>query len=135
MKSLISTANLGALLIAIMLTFSVKSYSQFPTSIITATKNANAKELSNYFNGKIELVLPQKSGVFSSSQAKLVLDDFFKNNPVSNFSIIHQGKRETSAFAIGKYQSNNKVYRFYFLTKNKENKTFIHQLRIEKEDD
>ncbi len=111
------------------------SYSQLPVSIIKATQSTNAQELSSYFNGKIELVLPQKSGVFSSSQAKLVLEEFFKRNPVKSFKIIHEGKRESSAFAIGKYQSDHSVYRFYFLTKNKEDKTYIHQLRIEKEDD
>ncbi|MCW3807090.1 DUF4783 domain-containing protein [Plebeiibacterium marinum] len=108
---------------------------QLPNNIIEATRNANAQELSNYFNGKIELVLPQKSGVFSNSQAKLILEDFFKHNPTISFKVIHQGKRQNSAFAIGKYQSNKSTYRFYFLTKNKDDKTYIHQLRIEKEDD
>jgi len=115
--------------------FMVESYSQFPDAIISATKEANADELANYFNSKVELVLPQKSGVFSNSQARLILDDFFNKNPNIQFHIIHQGDRENSSFAIGKYQTANKVFRFYFLTKTKDKKTYIHQLRIEKEDD
>jgi hypothetical protein len=122
-------------IIVLLVGFSANVQCQFPTSIITATKKADAKELSSYFSGKIELVLPEKSGVFGSPQARLILDDFFKHNPVSSFQIIHQGKRQDSAFAIGKYQSGSKIYRFYFLTKKKEDKTYIHQLRIEKEDD
>ena len=135
MKSSGTTTHLGLLILFLLFGAITDSKGQLPDSIIEATQNANAKELSNYFNGKIELVLPQKSGVFSESQAKLVLEDFFKHNPIKSFKIIHQGKRENSAFAIGKYQSTNNVYRFYFLTKNKENKTYIHQLRIEKEND
>ncbi len=135
MKSSASTTSLAIIIFILSFGFVNESFSQLPDSIIKATQKANAQELSQYFNGKIELVLPQKSGVFSESQAKLVLEDFFKHNPIKSFRIIHQGKRENSAFAIGKYQSTNNVYRFYFLTKNKENKTYIHQLRIEKEDD
>jgi len=108
---------------------------QIPDGIARATENADAGELSSYFNVKIELVLPEKSGVFSDSQAKLVLEEFFKNYPCNSFKIIHQGNRQNSAFAIGKYSTDNKTYRFYFLTKIKEEKTYIHQLRIEKEDD
>ncbi len=135
MKSSASKTRLGLIIFILLFGITNESFCQLPDSIIKATQNANAQELSQYFNGKIELVLPQKSGVFSESQAKLVLEDFFKHNPIKSFKIIHQGKRENSAFAIGKYQSNNNVYRFYFLTKNKENITYIHQLRIEKEDD
>ncbi len=135
MKSSASITRLGLIIFILLFGIANESFCQLPDTIIKATQNANAQELSQYFNGKIELVLPQKSGVFSDSQAKLVLEDFFKHNPIKSFRIIHQGKRENSAFAIGKYQSTNNVYRFYFLTKNKENKTYIHQIRIEKEDD
>ncbi|MGQ1787574.1 MULTISPECIES: DUF4783 domain-containing protein [unclassified Saccharicrinis] len=135
MDILRSTLSRGKIVLALFFMLTVNGYAQLPNAIIEATKTSDAAELSKYFNSKIELVLPQKSGVFSSAQAKLVLDEFFKKNPVRSFHIIHQGVRENSSFAIGKYQTNNSTYRFYFLTKNKDSKTFIHQLRIEQQDD
>jgi len=135
MDILKTTIIRGTLLFTLLIMASVNSTAQFPDAIINATQNADASELSKHFNSKIELVLPQKSGVFSGAQAKLVLNDFFKKNPVSSFKIIHQGLRENASFAIGKYQSTSEIYRFYFLTKNKDGQTYIHQLRIEKEDD
>ncbi len=135
MNILRSTTSKGAALFTLLLIVSLNSYAQFPEAIIKATKSTNAIELSKYFNSKIELVLPEKSGVFSSAQAKLVLNDFFKKNPITSFKIIHQGIRENSSFAIGKYQTTSEIYRFYFLTKKKNNQTYIHQLRIEKQDD
>ena len=135
MKKFRSTITVGIYIAIMILGFSLKSFGQFPEEIISATKKANAEELSTYFNSKVELVLPQKSGVFSKSQARLVLEDFFTKNPNTQFKIIHQGDREKSSFAIGKYRTTNKVYRFYFLTKTKNKQTYIHQLRIEKEDD
>ncbi|SMO80261.1 protein of unknown function [Saccharicrinis carchari] len=125
----------GILVVTLLFTLLASASAQFPEAIVKATKNANAEALSEYFNNKIELVLPQKSGVFSDAQAKLVLNEFFKNNPVVNFSIIHQGVRENSSFAIGKYQTSSMAYRFYFLTKKTDNKTYIHQLRIEEQND
>ncbi len=133
MKNFRSSANL--LFLFFLLGFSPVLKAQIPIAIVNATRNADAQKLSTYFNNKIELVLPQKSGVFSDSQAKLVLEDFFRRNPSNGFRIIHQGNRQNSSFAIGKYNTNDEIYRFYFLTKIKENKTYIHQLRIEKEDD
>ncbi len=133
MKTYRSTTLRKVITSIIILFISVNLFSQFPEAITKATRLGNADELSKYFNNKIELVLPQKSEVFSNAQAKLVLSDFFKDNPVNSFKIIHQGIRENSSFAIGKYISGNTAYRFYFLTKTKDNKTYIHQLRIEKE--
>jgi len=103
-----------------------------PQGIITAVSGGNAEKLANYFNDNIELVIPQKSGIFSKSQAQMILKEFFTKNPPSSFKIIHQGSRQNASFAIGNYNSGNNFYRFYFLTKKTNNKLLIHQLRIEK---
>ncbi len=107
--------------------------SSLPQGIVTATANGNAEKLASYFNNNIELVLPQKSGIFSRSQAQMILKDFFSNNPPSSFKIIHQGNRQNASFAIGNYKTGGDLYRFYLLTKNNNNKLLIHQLRIEKQ--
>ncbi|GAF01500.1 DUF4783 domain-containing protein [Saccharicrinis fermentans] len=130
-----STSISGKIVVALFLMLSTAGHAQFPSAIVQATNAADADELSKYFNSKIELVLPEKTGVCSDAQAKLVLNEFFKKNPVTSFRVIHQGIRESSSFAIGKYQSGSTNYRFYFLTKNKDSKTYIHQLRIERQDD
>ncbi len=108
---------------------------QFPSEITKTIQNANADNFSQYFNSKIELVLAEKSGVFSKEQAELIIDNFFSSHPPKKFNIIHEGIRQSSSFAIGKYYTEKGIYRFYFLTKHTDNKTYIHQLRIEKEDD
>ena len=80
MNILRSTIAKGITLFTLLFIVSLNSHAQFPEAIIKATKSTNAIELSKYFNSKIELVLPEKSGVFSSAQAKLVLNDFFKKS-------------------------------------------------------
>lgn len=105
------------------------------SGIVNATRNGDAKKLAEYFNENIELVLPRKSGIFSKSQAEMVLKEFFVQNPPEGFRIIHEGSRQNASFAIGNYTSGKEVFRIYYLTKNANNKLFIHQLRIEKQNE
>ena len=106
-----------------------------PENIINATKNADSKGLAVYFNEKIELIIPGKSGVYSKAQAEQVIKNFFETHPVTSFEIIHHGIKDNSAYAIGKYISNKIHYRFYYRTQESEGKILIHQLWIENQDE
>lgn len=112
-----------------------QSEGTLPSEITEATRNGDAIELANYFNNKIELVLPSNSGVFSKQQAQFMLKDFFNTYPPTSFQLIHQGVRENATFAIGRYSYSKGKFRFVFLTKNEGSKALIHQLRIEQQDE
>jgi len=107
----------------------------FPDEIIKATKSGDSRVLANYFNDKVEIIQPGNSGVYSKAQAEQVLKTFFINNPVVDFKILHQGERDNSSFAIGKYSSRGENFRIYFLSKETSGSTLIHQIRIEKQDE
>lgn len=119
----------------ISLTFSVAAQNNLPSSVVKATQSGDARALAEGFNSSLELILPNKSGVFSKSQAEYIMGDFFRQNAPSSFTIIHQGQRESASFAIGKYISSSGTYRFSFLTKNDSGKILIHQLRIEEQNE
>lgn len=108
---------------------------KLPEAISVATRNGDASGLASYFNTKIEMVLPDKSGVFSKEQAQFLIKDFFDKHQPTSFQIIHQGERENATFAIGRYNYKGGQYRLVFLTKNNGNQPLIHQLRVEKQDD
>ena len=102
-----------------------------PNEIIAAFKAGDASSLAKYFNSTIELTINNKEEIYSKTQAEIILKDFFaKNHPVS-FSILHQGGKESSKYAIGSLKTNNQEYRITFLLKSVNSKVFIHQLRIE----
>lgn len=125
------------LFVLITLSFiAVSSVAQsLPYSVLRATQEGDAVGLAESFNSNIELILPTKNGVFSKSQAEYVMADFFKEYPSASFTVIHQGKRESASFTIGKYTSANGVFRFTFLSKSSGGAALIHQLRIEKENE
>ncbi len=112
-----------------------QSEGTLPYEITEATRNGDAVELANYFNSKIELVLPSNSGIFSKQQAQFMIKDFFNTYPPNSFQLIHQGVRENATFAIGKYSYSKGKFRFVFLTKNEGGNALIHQLRIEQQDE
>lgn len=124
--------------ILILIHFSVKSSpplltSSIPDEIITAIKSGNAKDLAKYFNQNIELIILNEEDVYSKAQAELILKDFFSKNLPSDFTILHQGGKESARYAIGTVKTAKGNFRMYFLLKIKNDQPFIHQLRIEKE--
>ena len=109
------------------------SFSQIPGEIVLSIENGNDEMLSSYFNENVELVVQSHDDVFSKAQAKQIVAEFFKANKPKQFSIIHQGGKDGARYAIGSLVTNTGTFRVYFLLKNKDNNSYIHQLRIEKQ--
>ncbi|MFW6248800.1 MAG: DUF4783 domain-containing protein [Bacteroidota bacterium] len=106
-----------------------------PEEIILAIQTGNSKELANYFNDNIELVILDEEDVYSRHQAEQIMKNYFTRNVPQSFTILHEGGKDGSHYAIGNLVTNQGEYRIYFLTKQKGDRLLIHQLRIEEKDD
>ncbi len=105
-----------------------------PPKIFDAMKAGNVVEISKHFNSSVELVILDKEDIYSKQQAEQILKSFFAKNKIKNFSLLHQGGKESAQYAIGNLETlNNKSYRVYFLVKESGGKPLIHQMRIEEE--
>jgi len=107
--------------------------SQIPDGIVSSIQNGNDAALAAFFNENVELVVQTHDDVYSKSQAQQIVAEFFKANKPKQFSIIHQGGKDGARYAIGSLTTNTGTFRVYFLLKNKDNISYIHQLRIEKQ--
>ena len=126
------------LLIVIFLSFTLNISLNDPINdVAESVKTGNAKEVSKFFAGNIDLKIPDKEDVFSKSQAELILKDFFSKNQIKSFTIVHKGtSKNGDLFAIGTYETiTGKKFRTYFLFKKEETKFLIHQLRFESQDE
>lgn len=121
------------ILLILIMFFTLSGFAQIPDGIILSIKSGDGKKLSNYFNDNIELVILEKDDVYSKSQAEQIVKDFFRNHKPTAFSILHKGGKKGAQYVIGTLKNGKGSYRVYFLLKERNNKTFIHQLRIEKE--
>jgi hypothetical protein len=108
---------------------------QIPDEITASLQSGNATMLSKYFNQNVELVVLENENVYSKAHAEQVISNFFKNYPPTRFSIIHQGGKGDSRYAIGTLHTQAQNFRVYFLIKTTNNISLIHQLRIEKQSD
>lgn len=113
--------------------FAAAAVAQIPDEIVTSIQSGNDATLASFFNENVELVVQTHDDVYSKSQAQQIVADFFKSNKPKQFSIIHQGGKEGARYAIGSLIANTGTFRVYFLLKNKNNNSYIHQLRIEKQ--
>ncbi|MBL7973041.1 MAG: DUF4783 domain-containing protein [Prolixibacteraceae bacterium] len=109
------------------------SFAQIPDEIVLSIQNGNDASLAGFFNENVELVVQSHDDVYSKSQAQQIVAEFFKTNKPKQFSIIHQGGKEGARYAIGSLVTNTGTFRVYFLLKNKNSNSYIHQLRIEKQ--
>ncbi len=100
--------------------------------VVSAIKNGNASQLSKYFDNTVEITVTDKSNTYSKSQAELVLKDFFNNNIVKNFEIVHKGDNTGAQFIIGTLNTKNGEYRTTIYMKKNGDRQLLQELRFEK---
>lgn len=99
--------------------------------VVAAMKAGNAAQAARYFDKTVEINLPDKGGSYSKSQAEIVLKDFFTNNPVKGFEVIHQGQNAGSQYCIGTLLTKTGSFRTTIYMKQKGDLQVLQELRFE----
>lgn len=99
-----------------------------------AIKAGSSKELSKHFNSTVDVTIDDEIQSFSKVQAEYVFKDFFRDNPPSSFTIVHQGSSKGGLpYAIGQYLCNGNTYRVWMRIKNSGDSYLIHEISFIKE--
>ena len=101
------------------------------SDVIGALKAGNSSSMARFFDNTVEITLPEKSSSYSKSQAEIILSDFFANNPVKGFTVIHQGDNAGSQYCIGTLATKNASYRTTIYMKQKGDKQLLQEIRLE----
>ena len=99
--------------------------------IVTALKNGNANQVASYFDKTVEITLSQKSNTYSKSQAEMVIRDFFSNNAVRSFNVIHKGENAGSQYCIGTLITKSAQFRTTVFMKQKGDRQTLQEIRFE----
>lgn len=121
------------ILAAFIVVVSLSSFSLFLgiDDVVASIRSGNAAQVSKFFDNNVELSMPDKSNSYSKSQAELVLKDFFANNVVKDFTVIHKGENAGSQYCIGTLQTKGGTYRTTIFMKQKGNVQVLQELRFE----
>jgi hypothetical protein len=102
--------------------------------VIKAIEQGDADKISGNFDKLVDITINKDQSTYSKSQGKVVLHNFFSDNPVKAFSIKHKGSPadNSSVYLIGDLQTkDNKEYRVYLYFKDKSGILFLQEIRFE----
>jgi hypothetical protein len=120
------------LVFLLALSISVLNAQDIVSQVSAAIKSGNAKELSKYFHTNVELTIVEKEGMYSKSQTQLMVQDFFNQNPPTDFAKRHQNTaKDGSVYMIGELKSKKEHYRTYILFKTINGVEKIQTIRFE----
>lgn len=126
MKKIITLVCAGAFL---MLTAFVQANGI--DDVISALRSGNTTALSKYLDDTVEIKLPSKSDSYSRSQAVVILQDFFQNNPAKGFETKFKGDNGGSQYCIGTLQTRSGSYRTTFFMANRNGKQLLREIRMQ----
>lgn len=109
--------------------FFVAKNTNLTVDVINSFRKKDASIMATHFNSSLEIEIPGNKGVYSSGQAKMILQQYMDNQGVSDPKLSHSGNSANgSRFAIIDFSTNmsKKQAKVYFNTSNK-----ISELKIE----
>lgn len=119
--------------LALLFTF-VGVYAQKDQNPSKALKSNNIEAFAITFGKTIDLNIPTAKANYSNNQAKILVENFFKSEPLVDYSIQHNGGGNgRPKYEIGKLTTQKSNYRTYILYQVVEAKIQIIEFRIEKE--
>ena len=99
--------------------------------IVMALKMGNANQVASYFDNTVEITLPQKSNTYSKSQAEMIIRDFFSNNTIKSFNVIHKGENAGSQYCIGTLITKSAQFRTTVFMKQRGDRQILQEIRFE----
>lgn len=99
--------------------------------VVAGIKSGDAAKIAQYFDNTVDIVTPVKNSSYSKGQAEMVLKDFFANNNVKGFTVIHKGENNGSQYCIGTLVTKNGSFRTTVYMKLKNDKQVLQEIRFE----
>ncbi len=122
------------LIIFILLLFQANLFCQVTdiNDITIAIKNMDTKTIYESCENAISLSIPTANGKYSKTQARQILDQFFKNKPaVKVKSIKSQSVSVDNPFSIINYETQNNSYNIFIQFKKVKTQFLIQTIQIQ----
>jgi len=124
--------NIKVLLVYLFFTISISLSAQDFTEITKSLSIGDVESFSSFFDSNPELTILEEEAIYSKTQIKTILKDFFGKHKPSAYNTVHHGNSGNGAFfEIGELTTSTNVYRTYLYAKKINGKFLIQEFRIE----
>ena len=101
-------------------------------SIIESFKIMNSDKIVNFFDNKTQLNIEGNLYQENNYKSSLILDNFFNDNDISSFNIIHKGDSEDKLiYLLGEYLSSDKIYKILIFVEESDKELKIKEIKID----
>ncbi|MCB9251398.1 MAG: DUF4783 domain-containing protein [Flavobacteriales bacterium] len=134
---MLRTSPANKLISILMLLVSIGVLASVGGDVFSEVENAigigNAKLIEQHMNTSIELETPTSKGIYSRSQAELILKKFFQKYPPISFTITQKGNGAGgSRFSVGNYVSTReRTFRVTIFVKKNNQDYLIQEIKFE----
>ncbi|MCS6790519.1 MAG: DUF4783 domain-containing protein [Bacteroidia bacterium] len=97
----------------------------------SALRRGDAVQVARLLAPQVEIFLSGSPRIYSSMQARYVLQEFFRQNPPRTFTLLHKGRSENILYAIGSYISTEGRWDVSFFTRFHQGRYLVEQIRFE----
>ena len=123
-----------ALIFCFAMNLRAEAQSEVINNMRAALKAGSSKEFVKNFNTMVELNFEGEKSNYSKSQAELVLKEFFKKYPPSDFQYIHKGaSKQGLTYVIGKYTFESGSFRVWILIKKFDEEYLVDSIDFSRE--
>ena len=100
--------------------------------LITSLEIKSSKVISNYFDSNSEIIINEKVSKGNKFQLTKTLDNFFTENNLREFKIIHKGDTQNNIiYMLAEYSSNDDIYKVFLTLLKAEKKYVIQKFKID----
>ncbi len=104
------------------------------SNVRAALKAGSSKELVKNLHKTTDLDFDGDNSSYGKTQAEVVLKEFFKKNPPTDFKIIHQGASKAgSPYVIGQYSHKSGSFRVWIRLKEEGSDYSVHAMSFYKD--
>ena len=123
-----------SILCALFVSASVKVQAQEPLQeVVHYIRGGNVTGMAKYLDKIVIITINNNQASYSSSQAEIILKDFFSKNAVKEFNVAQGGNTASrSQYAIGTLTTTTGVYQLYVVIKLNQDQFLIREMRFEK---
>ena len=101
-------------------------------SIIESFDIMNSDKIVNFFDNKTQLNIEGNLYQENNYKSSLILDNFFNDNDISSFNIIHKGDSEDKLiYLLGEYLSSDKIYKILIFVEESDKELKKKEIKID----